>query len=253
MMPDPARTPPIDTVAICHREQLVAAATAALIEDRGITRHTITVNSMAHLLSRLGPTVEVVVVFGGVGEDVPDLLEAMHHRGLTTPVLVVSASIDAADAAAVVEAGAAGVVYAWCDPEELHGSILDARAGQVVIPRAHRGEILDALRRRRTERIEARRVLARLSALDIRILQGLCDGMTVARIAERLLLSPHTVRGHVRAIGRSIGGNGQLGIAATGRHLLAAARLPMSGGTPAPLRVASTTVPREEPAAIRAR
>lgn len=221
--------PPVDTVVICHREPLIGAATAALVEGRGVARHAVTVNSVAHLLSRLNRTVEVAVVFDSIGEDISDLFEAMHHRGLVTPVLVVSTSADASYAVTVLEAGATGLVYAWCGPEELHDSILDVRRGQIVIPSGERAEILEALRVRRLQRAAARRTLGQLTALDVRILRGLCDGMTVTRIAERLLLSPHTVRGRVRAIGGSIGARGQLGIAAAGRHLLAAASAPASG------------------------
>lgn len=229
MSADAAVVPQLDTVVVCHREPLIGAAAAALIEGGGVARHTVVVDSVAHLLSRLGRAVEVGLVFDSVGEDVCDLFEAMHHRGLTTPILVVSTSADADYAAAVIEAGAAGLAYAWCSPRELHESILDARAGQIVIPSARRAEILEALRQRRLQRMEARQRLARLTMLDVRILRGLCDGLTVARIAERLLLSPHTVRGHVRAIGGVIGAHGQLGIAAAGRQLLAAAKLPLSG------------------------
>lgn len=229
MSRDQAAVPQLDHVLICHREPLIGAATAALIESSGIARHTSAVDSIAHLLSRLGRPAEVAVVFDSVGEDVSDLFEAMHHRGLGTPVLVVTASADARYAAGILEAGAAGLVHAWCRSEELHESILDAQAGQVVIPSVQRAEILEALRMRRLERLEARQRLARLTTLDVRILSCLCDGLTVARIAERLLLSPHTVRGHVRAIGGVIGARGQLGIAAAGRQLLAAAKLPLGG------------------------
>lgn len=237
MSTEPAAAPPLDAVVICHREPLIGAATAALIESRGLARHAVTVNSVAHLLSRLSRTVEVAVVFDCVGEDISDLFEAMHHRGLATPILVVSTSADAGYAVTVLEAGATGLVHAWCDPGELHESILDVRRGQIVIPSGERADILDALRVRRLQRAAARRTLGELTALDIRILRGLCDGMTVARIAERLLLSPHTVRGRVRAIGGAIGARGQLGIAAAGRQLLAAASAPASGSAAGDQRV----------------
>lgn len=219
----------LDTVVICHREPLIGAATAALLEDSGVARHAVLVNSAAHLLSRLGRAADIAVVFDSIEEDLRDLFEAMYHRGLATPVVVVSASADAQYAATVLESGAAGLVYAWCGPEELRESILDTRFGQVVIPDDGRAEILEALRVRRLQRVEARRKLDHLTTLDVRILRGLCDGMTVARIAERLLLSPHTVRGRVRAIGGAIGARGQLGVAAIGRHLLADARVRVGG------------------------
>jgi DNA-binding NarL/FixJ family response regulator len=88
-----------------------------------------------------------------------------------------------------------------------------------------RSQVLEVLRSHRVRRREAQAQLARLSPSDVTILRLLCDGLTVARIARRLSLSPHTVRGRIRGIGTSLGVAGQLKIAAAGRKLFAATSL----------------------------
>lgn len=228
---------PLRTLVICNRELLIGAATAALLEDRGIARTTVIVTSIPQLLSRLDRTVELAVVFDGFEDEMVDFFEAMHHRSLGTPVLVVSSGHDADYAATVLESGAAGLLHAWCDPDELCESIRDIGRGHITVTQSQRAEILAALRASRIRHIAARQTLGQLTALDIRILRSLCDGMTVSRIADRLLLSPHTVRGRVRAIGAVIDAHGQLRIAAAGRQLLSAARLPpMVGAAPPGMR-----------------
>lgn len=223
---------PTGCAVLCHREPLLGAAAAASLESGERAWVTIVVGSVAELLARLTPRIDVAVVFDGFGDEIADLCEAMHHRGSHAPVLVVSSDPDPERAAGVVEAGGAGVLSADCDPGDLDAAMRAVRAGRVVIPADRRVEVLDALRRRREWRDAARRTLALLSPLDLRILDSLCDGMPVTRIAERLLLSPHTVRGRVRSIGERLGVRGQLGIAVAGRDLLAAARLPAAALSP---------------------
>lgn len=230
MNADIAVTAPLRTIVICHQESLLAAATGAMLEDRHVAQVAAVVTSLTQLLTKLRSGVDIAVLFEGPDDDVIDLFEALHHRGVTVPVLVVSVSVDPAYLAVVLEAGAAGIVRASCGASEFCESIADSLAGQIVVPAILRPQVLDALRQRRVDRFEAQQQLAHISALDLRILQNLCDGMTVARISERLLLSTHTIRGHVRTIGLSLGTHGQLGIAASGRRLLAQAQLPAGIG-----------------------
>lgn len=217
---------PVLSMLICHPEPLIAEAIAAAVED-SVAGSTVCTSSLTGVLSALRAGVDVAVVFDGCDEDVIDLFEAIRHRGASTPVVVATASPDPERAALLLESGASGVIAAQRATDELCEALRSACRGNVVIDGAMRIEVLEALRSRRLQRRAAQQLLARLSPADVTMLRLLCDGLTVTRIAERLFLSPHTVRGHVRAIGQVIGVRGQLGIAAAGRHLFAAARLPL--------------------------
>lgn len=220
---------PIASALVCHREALTASATAAALERHGVARRTVTTSTLTGTLAGLAAGVDLAVVFDGVDEDVAELFEAIRHRGVGTPVVIVSESDDPDDAARALESGASGVLPARCAVDDLCGALVSVSHGHVVVAGEMRAAVLETLRRRRVQQREARIRLAALSRVDLDILRLLCDGMTVTRIAARLSLSPHTVRGRVRIIGAQLGVAGQLRVAAVGRRLLAAARLPAGG------------------------
>lgn len=209
---------------VCHPEPLIAHAVAAAVEERCSASRTMCTSSLTGALSALRSGVDVAVVFDSCSEDVMDLFEAIRHRGGGTPVLVVTESTDAERAALLLESGACGIVPASCGANELCEAVDGVSRGNVVIDSAMRMDVLVALRSRRVQRRAAQERLARLGPADIEVLRLLCDGLTVARIAQRLSLSPYTVRGRIRTIGAQLGVAGQLRIASVGRRLLAAAR-----------------------------
>lgn len=222
--------PTIASALVCHREPLIAAATAAVLERRHVVRRTFATSTLTGTLTCLGGGIDVAVVYDddlGV-EDLADLFEAIHYRGIGTPVVIVSDSRDPEYAAQILESGAAGIVPAECPTEDLCEVLVSAHRGHLVIGGHMQGAVLETLRARRVQRREAQARLAALSRADVDILRLLCDGVTVTRIAARLSLSPYTVRGRVRAIGAHLGVTGQLRVAAVGRCLLAA--LPSSAG-----------------------
>jgi DNA-binding NarL/FixJ family response regulator len=224
-MVEPALRQPVASALVCHPEPLIAEAIAAAVRVREVASDTVCTSTLTGALSALRSGVDVAAVFDNCDEDVLDLFEAIRHRGVDTPVLVVIGSADAERAAVLLEAGASGIVPANCETSELCEALDSACRGNVVIDGAMRSQVLEVLRSHRVRRREAQAQLARLSPSDVTILRLLCDGLTVARIARRLSLSPHTVRGRIRGIGTSLGVAGQLKIAAAGRKLFAATSL----------------------------
>jgi DNA-binding NarL/FixJ family response regulator len=215
---------PLDTAVICHPERLIAAATAAVLRASGTVRTTGTVPSLTRLLSGLHRGVDLALVFDAVGDDIAELFEALRHRGLSTPVLILSTSATPDVAAQALEWGAAGVLPLSCPVPELCRGVIAARDGNAVFPGDQRRDVLDALRRRRLQRYYAQRRLAELSRSERRVLRSLADGTSITDIAAHMSVSPHTVRSYVHTLGTKLDARGQLRIAATGRSLLAAAR-----------------------------
>jgi DNA-binding NarL/FixJ family response regulator len=218
------RPEPLQTAVVCHPERLIAAATAAALRSSGAVRSTATVPSLTRLLSGLHRGVDVAVVFDAVGDDIPELFEALRHRGLSTPVLILSASSTPEVTAQALEWGAAGVLPLVCPVDELCHGVAAAHAGNAVFPGEQRREVLDALRARRLQRYQARRRLAQLSRSERRVLRSLADGTSITAIAAHMSISPHTVRSYVHTLGTKLDARGQLRLAAAGRDLLAAAR-----------------------------
>lgn len=221
---------------ICHPERLVAEAVAAVLVRRDVVRSAVTALSWGRLLAELREGPDVAVVFDCFDEDIGELFEAIRHRSIVAPVVIVGGIADADRAAELLEWGAAGLVLPSCTPEVLCRSVLQAGTGAATVPEEMRGPVLEALRARRLRRHDARHVLAQLTRTDVTVLRDISDGMTVAQIAVKMSLSPHTIRSHVRELGESLGVRGQLRVAATGRALLGTARRavweadPLAGG-----------------------
>jgi DNA-binding NarL/FixJ family response regulator len=210
-------------IVICHPERLIAAATGAVLRKAGVVDSYLTVPSLRRLLSSLHRGVVVAIVFDAVGDELCEVFEALRYRGLATPVLVVTDHFTAERAAEALEWGASGTVPASSPVDVLIEAVTNARDGNAVFALGQRSEILEALRLRRLRRYWARQQLARLSHAEVEVLRALVDGTSVADIARRMIISPSTVRTHVRSLSIKLGAQGQLRIAAVGRLLLAAA------------------------------
>jgi DNA-binding NarL/FixJ family response regulator len=202
---------------------LIAAATGAALRKAGVTDSYQTVPSLTRLVSNLHRGVMVALVFDAVGDELCEMFEALRHRGLTTPVLVVTDHFSADHAAEALEWGAAGTVLSRSPVDVLVDAVSDAREGNAVFAFDRRGEVLEALRARRRRRYWARQQLAGLSRAEVEVLHSLVDGKSVADIARRMIVSPSTVRTHVRSLSIKLSAHGQLRIAAAGRLLFTAA------------------------------
>jgi len=107
----------------------------------------------------------------------------------------------------LVEALAAGAsAYVERDGrrEELLQSIVDVAKGEVVLSRAQAARVVAELRdptrpRRRLER------LPELTAREWQVLELIHSELSTPEIAERLVLSPVTVRSHARSIRNKLG------------------------------------------------
>jgi DNA-binding NarL/FixJ family response regulator len=110
------------------------------------------------------------------------------------------------DADGLVEALAAGA-SAYVDRagrEELLQSIVDVAKGEVALSRRQIRRIVNELRdptrpRRRLEQ------LPELTAREWQVLELMHDELSTPQIAERLVLSPVTVRSHARSIRNKLG------------------------------------------------
>jgi DNA-binding NarL/FixJ family response regulator len=165
---------------------------------------------------------------GLVGEDPiaggPDLLEGSvdvmlidarlvqgRLRGLRVvaasqiPVIVVADRQDAAEGALVLMAGARGYASWEWSIEELAAGVHGAALGGLVVAPSY---LLSYLQHVLDRRADERRVVERYGSLSSReqgILRLIVDGLSDDDMAERLVVSTHTVRTHVQNILRKLG------------------------------------------------
>lgn len=113
--------------------------------------------------------------------------------------VLVLTTYDEDDAAvAAIEAGASGFLLKDAPAEELVGAIRAVAAGDAVLAPSTTRRLLDRLARSGTA--SRNRVLDRLSDREHEVLLELATGATNAEIAERLFVSPTTVKTHVAHI-----------------------------------------------------
>jgi DNA-binding NarL/FixJ family response regulator len=124
-----------------------------------------------------------------------------------TAVVMLTVSQDDSDLFDALRAGAVGYLLKDTDPERLPHALRGVMAGEAAVPRTLVSRLIDELRgrgkRRRVPLVGGRR--AELTSREWEVLDLMNQGVKTAEIAERLLVSPVTVRRHVSAIVEKLG------------------------------------------------
>ncbi len=126
-----------------------------------------------------------------IGELLPD-----------TAVVMLTISRDDGDLFAALKAGAAGYLLKDMDPGRLPAALLGVLSGEAALPRTLMARVLEEFRtadRTPTLPFLKRRGI-RLTGRESEVLDMLRDELSTAQIADRLGLSPVTVRRHVSAL-----------------------------------------------------
>jgi DNA-binding NarL/FixJ family response regulator len=134
-------------------------------------------------------------------------LRAANPSGM---VLVLTASLDRADHARAVEAGAAGVLHKSADVDEIMDAARRLAAGETLISPEELGEMLRLAGESREEEREARASIEQLTRREIQVLEALAEGLTNKEIAERLHMSVDTERTHMMNILTKLGVHSRL-------------------------------------------
>jgi len=143
----------------------------------------------------------------GYGGDLIRELRAVNPR---TQALVLSATLDRADVARAVEAGAAGVLHKSVDMDEVVESVRRLRSGQTLLPLE---EVVDLVRfasAHKDQEYEAHRAVAQLTPRETEVLQAMAEGLDSQQVAARLAISPVTERNHVANILAKLGVHSRL-------------------------------------------
>jgi DNA-binding NarL/FixJ family response regulator len=125
----------------------------------------------------------------------------------SSAVIVFTPTPDQAELVAALRAGAAGYLPHSFDPSRLHGVVRAAIDGEIAVPRRYVRWLADEVRERGRRR---RLVLQNGSSVSItererEIVDLLRRRLTTRQIADRLDISPVTVRRHLGAVERKLG------------------------------------------------
>ena len=126
-----------------------------------------------------------------IGAELPD-----------TAVVMLTVSQSETDLFAALRAGARGYLLKDIDPNRLPDALRGVLAGEAALPRTLAARLMREFRRR--ESAPRRPLLgrrgARLSDREWQTLEYLQQGLTTQEIADRLAVTPATVRSHVSAL-----------------------------------------------------
>ena len=122
-----------------------------------------------------------------------------------TAVVMLTASAEDADLFDSLRAGASGYLLKDTDPAVLVAELRSALEGEAPLSRRLVSRIMEEFRSPATPRFTRRsRASARLSAREWEVMELLGDGLTTDEVAQRLFLSPTTVRVHVSGVLRKL-------------------------------------------------
>lgn len=149
---------------------------------------------------------EVDLLLANVDDRVvaPAVIEDLHSRCEFLDIVAVTESEDATLLCAAVRAGVRGWVRKSASAEHLVRVIRGVHRGEAWFPPAFVTKLLDSLLEAEESRIEALGVLSALSARELEVLNCLMEGHSRRDIAERLVLSLHTVRTHINNMLRKL-------------------------------------------------
>lgn len=206
---DPRRTVADALTIVLGEQPWVARATA----------HT-SVRSLSALLAE--EAVDAVVVDSSAAEATSlAVSKAMSPNQPAPRLLVVGTSGNPLDAAAALQRGATGWIPGDATFDELSVALQQVLRGAFWVP----GRLFLELASRTEHGRES--VLRRLTPRERDVLQGMVDGLTRPQIAERLGVSPHTVRTHAHGVLHKLSAHSSLRAVAIAREAgLVSTRVP---------------------------
>src|SRR5262245_26477666 len=149
---------------------------------------------------------EVDLLLANVDDQViaPAVIEDLRSRCDGLDVVAVTEIEDTSLLCAAVRAGVRGWVRKSASAEHLVRVIRGVHRGEAWFPPAFVTKLLDSLLQAEETRLEAMGVLSVLSTRELEVLNCLMEGHTRRDIAERFVLSPHTVRTHINNMLRKL-------------------------------------------------
>lgn len=206
-------------VLVVDDHALLAHSLSTALRGQEIDARSLRPSSLDEVLETtadLGPGLVLLDLdLGKAGNALPAIRPLQE---LGARVLVVSASEDAAEIGACLEAGSVGFVSKTNPLPSVRESILQVLVGNDPMTEQERLHYLTALWEQRGRELEAACAFQRLSAREEEVLHDLCEGRNVQAIAGTSYVSVPTVRTQVRAILTKLDVNSQLEAVALGHR-----------------------------------
>jgi RNA polymerase sigma factor (sigma-70 family) len=208
-------------VVVCDEHRLLREALCAYLNQQPAVAAAIGVADADTAVRecRAGADVLVLDLRTGTGAPGMDVLEALLNLGVNTPVLTIGAAADLDAAARALLLGALGHCTKDSRPQALRDAVYAVAARQQSLPDETRDQILHRVRSLEERVKAAAQAIASLTTREREVLRLLALGLNRSQIAERLRLSPHTVRTHLARVMAKLGVNSQVAATALAHRL----------------------------------
>jgi DNA-binding NarL/FixJ family response regulator len=148
--------------------------------------------------------VNVLLIDGNDHADDPAVIADLRSAAVGLGVVVIADADGSSSFSEAVRAGVRGWVGRDASVDHLVEVIRGVHRGETWFPPAFTTKLLDSLLAEESLRREAWGELESLSSRELEVLRCLMNGLTRQQIAERFVLSPHTVRTHVNNLLRKL-------------------------------------------------
>jgi DNA-binding NarL/FixJ family response regulator len=158
------------------------------------------------MLEAVDVTIMDLALPDGPGLELVRELRAVSPLGA---VLVLTANLDRREHARAIESGASGVLHKSAEIDDVLRAVRRIAAGELALSREEIMELWGLASQPRLDS-PARPAPRQLTVRELEVLQALADGLSDKEIAQRLNLSPQTVRNHVVNILGKLGAHSRL-------------------------------------------
>ncbi|WP_374982828.1 LuxR C-terminal-related transcriptional regulator [Streptomyces fradiae] len=180
-----------------------------------------------------GPAVARVVPDGGAADGIVDgisLVAGVREAQPPVRIVVLAERDDPRRAALALQAGANGWVAKDCSLQRLLGVIRGVLRDETHLAPALLTGVLRELTAARRHRTESERLVESLTPREREVLRCMVAGLGRKAVAERLFLSPHTVRTHMQNVLGKLGVHSTLAAVALARRAGVGPAEPSSAG-----------------------
>ena len=197
-----------------------------LVEDHASFRQTLAYvfdqQPEFEVVAQAGTLAEARKVMAGVEADLgvvdlslPDgegteLIAELREANPLFAALVLTASLDRAEHARAVEAGAAGVMHKSADVDEILEATRRLGEGESLLSEDELVALLRLAGQNREEELEVRASIEQITPREREVLQALAEGLSNKEIASKLHMSVDTERTHMMNILNKMGVHSRL-------------------------------------------
>lgn len=139
-----------------------------------------------------------------------ELIEELRETNPNFAALVLTASLDRAEHARAVEAGAAGVLHKSADVDEILDATRRLGEGETLLSQDELVALLRLAGQNREEELEVRASIEQITPREREVLQSLAEGLSNKEIAAKLHMSVDTERTHMMNILNKLGVHSRL-------------------------------------------